>query len=145
MWTIGRKKFEFEIGDEETPPAKQTFAIDISKGKIGSGNETGSLAFPDIEALALVIAEQANIYKVGAMVQGVPRELPPEFQSSSEAGMGTQQSRYYPSQSAKTLLSLVNWILPHIWLPLFRRLVLFRTKLTNLSNFKWRWHKMGCW
>ena len=65
--------------------------------------ETGSLRLSGIEYLARGLAGQAHVPTIGAALQGIPRELSHECQWSSEAGMGTQQSSYYPSQSAKTL------------------------------------------
>ena len=66
--------------------------------------ETGSLGLLDIESLARVLVGQANIPTVGAAVKTVPQQLPLEFRCFNEAGMVSQWSNYYPSQSAKTLL-----------------------------------------
>ena len=99
-----KKRVQFEIGDEDTPPWGR-----VDMGGLGSGVgrsvlKTGSLGLSEIESLARGLAGQANVPTIDAALQGIPRELSHECQWASEAGMGIQRSSYYPSLSAKTPL-----------------------------------------
>ena len=76
----------------------------MSRGEGRTVPENRSLLWSDFEPLSCVLAGQPNVPTVGAAVQGVARELPPELQWPNEAAMGTQRRNYYPSQSAKSLL-----------------------------------------
>ena len=51
-----RRRFEFEIGDNDTPPGRRVDVGDLSKREGRSFLETGNFALSDIESLARGLA-----------------------------------------------------------------------------------------
>ena len=100
-----KRRVEFEVGDDEdTPLCGRVGVGELGRGEGRSVPETGSLGLSEMESFAHGLATQAHLLTISATLQDIPRELSLECQRASEAGMGTQRSSFYPSQSAKTLL-----------------------------------------
>ena len=91
-------KIRFEVGDVDTLLAQRAFAAGVSNWEYRKGPESASLVLY-MESFSSVLA---IVSIVGAAVKSAPCPLPPVFHWWSEAGMKTQRSNYYPSQSVNT-------------------------------------------
>ena len=109
-------------------------ALDARRVVVGEGlcnrSETGNrksstdIGFSEIESTARAVGIECNLVTVGAGVQQIEEfDFAGSFPGVA-GGIGAQRSRYYPSQSAETLLKEYFEQNPlHCWIRLLLTLI----------------------
>ena len=113
----------FEIGDEETTVAKRVvIREDLCSRSQTEIERTGTdIMFPVIESIGRIVAVESNPPTISATVQQVHQPGFPGFVPGKAGGTGLERSRYYPSQSEKTLLIFLIRIPLPCWIQVIQQ------------------------